>query len=88
MSVATNAVLERKGAKIGLITTAGFRDVLEIGRQSRRNGYSVILKPGTPGFLVPGALRREVPGRLSVFKTDTTAHWIPAYARITAVTGS
>ncbi|MDB5865083.1 MAG: 5-oxoprolinase [Betaproteobacteria bacterium] len=64
-TVATNAVLERKGAKIGLITTAGFRDVLEIGRQSRRNVYSVILKPETPGFLVPGALRREVPGRLS-----------------------
>src|SRR5215213_9452137 len=36
-TVATNAVLERKGAKIGLITTRGFRDVLEIGRQSRRN---------------------------------------------------
>src|SRR5688500_4651815 len=63
-TVATNAVLERKGAKIGLITTQGFRDVLEIGRQSRRNVYSVMLRPETPGFLVPGALRREVPERV------------------------
>src|SRR5687768_836169 len=44
-TVATNAVLERKGAKIGLITTQGFRDVLEIGRQSRHNVYSVMLEP-------------------------------------------
>ena len=64
-TVATNAVLERKGAKIGLITTQGFRDVLEIGRQSRHNVYSVMLNPETPAFLVPGALRREVPGRLA-----------------------
>ncbi len=64
-TVATNAVLERKGAKIGLITTQGFRDVLEIGRQSRRNVYSVMLRPETPGFLVPGALRREVAERVA-----------------------
>ena len=64
-TVATNAVLERKGAKIGLITTRGFKDVLEIGRQSRRDVYSVMLTPGTPGFLVPGALRREVPERIA-----------------------
>lgn len=64
-TVATNAVLERKGARIGLLTTLGFRDVLEIGRQSRRAVYSAILKPETPGFLVPGALRREIRERLS-----------------------
>jgi N-methylhydantoinase A len=64
-TVATNAVLERKGAKIGLITTEGFRDVLEIGRQSRRNVYSVMLQPETPAFLAPGALRREVPERVA-----------------------
>jgi N-methylhydantoinase A/oxoprolinase/acetone carboxylase beta subunit len=33
-TVATNAVLERKGARIGLLTTEGFRDVLQIGRQT------------------------------------------------------
>jgi N-methylhydantoinase A len=63
-TVATNAVLERKGARIGLITTRGFRDVLEIGRQNRHDVYSGMLQPETPGFLVPGALRREVPERL------------------------
>ena len=36
-TVATNAVLERKGARCGLITTAGFRDVLELGRRTRPN---------------------------------------------------
>jgi N-methylhydantoinase A len=64
-TVATNAVLERKGAKIGLITTQGFKDTLEIGRQNRHAVYSVILKPETPVFLVPGALRREVPERVA-----------------------
>src|SRR6185369_6087646 len=48
-TVATNAVLERKGARIGLITTEGFRDVLEIGRQNRHDVYSVMLEPETPG---------------------------------------
>lgn len=64
-TVATNAVLERKGATIGLITTQGFRDTLEIGRQNRHSVYSVMLKPETPVFLVPGALRCEVPERVT-----------------------
>lgn len=64
-TVATNAVLERKGARIGIITTEGFRDVIEIGRQLRRAVYSVILEPETPVFLAPGQFRREVAERLS-----------------------
>jgi N-methylhydantoinase A len=64
-TIATNAVLERKGAPIGLITTAGFRDVLEIGRQSRRQMYDIVLKPETPVFLAPRRLRLEVPERIS-----------------------
>ena len=40
-TVATNALLERKGARTALITTAGFKDVLEIGRQTRDNLYSL-----------------------------------------------
>ncbi|MGI9335439.1 MAG: hydantoinase/oxoprolinase N-terminal domain-containing protein, partial [Gammaproteobacteria bacterium] len=40
-TVATNAVLERKGASVGLIATEGFTDVLEIGRQMRRQMYAV-----------------------------------------------
>ena len=56
-TVATNAVLERKGATVGLITTSGFRDVLEIGRQMRQQMYSVRLEPETPIFLAPGRRR-------------------------------
>ena len=69
-TVATNAVLERKGARIGLIATEGFRDTLEIGRQNRHSVYSVLLKSETPVFLAPGAFRREVAGRLSADGTE------------------
>jgi N-methylhydantoinase A/oxoprolinase/acetone carboxylase beta subunit len=64
-TVATNAVLERKGAVTGLLTTAGFRDVLEIGRQLRTAIYDLELDPETPVFLAPRARRVEVPERLS-----------------------
>ena len=62
-TVATNAVLERKGAKIGLITTQGFRDVLEIGRQWRQSLYQAVLEPETPTFIAPRARRLEVAER-------------------------
>ena len=58
-TIATNAVLERKGARTGLIASHGFRDVLEIGFQLRKDLYRVILEPVSPVFLAPGALRRE-----------------------------
>lgn len=64
-TVATNAVLERKGAVLGLITSQGFRDVLEIGRQSRREIYDVIVPRQTPVFLCPRAFRRDIPERLA-----------------------
>ena len=63
-TVATNAVLERKGATLGLLTTEGFRDTLEIGRQMRQQMYSVRLDPETPIFLAPGRFRRGVPERV------------------------
>ena len=63
-TVATNAVLERKGARVGLITTEGFGDVLEIGRQMRHQMYDLALDPETPTFLAPGRFRREVPERI------------------------
>jgi N-methylhydantoinase A/oxoprolinase/acetone carboxylase beta subunit len=63
-TIATNAVLERKGARIGLITTQGFRDVLEIGRQMRHQMYDLVLKPETPVFLAPRRYRMEVAERL------------------------
>src|SRR5689334_1036009 len=64
-TIATNAVLERKGARIGLITTEGFKDVLEIGRQMRRSMYDLKLKPETPVFLAPGSRRKEVRERVA-----------------------
>ena len=64
-TVATNAVLQRRGARTGLITTAGFRDTLEIGRQIRTAIYDLELKPETPVFLAPGSRRKEVGERIS-----------------------
>jgi N-methylhydantoinase A len=60
-TVATNAVLERKGARCGLITTDGFRDVLELGRRTRPNAYGMT---GSFEALIPRDLRAEVPERI------------------------
>jgi len=62
-TVATNAVLEHKGVPTALITTAGFRDVLEIGRQTRPKLYD--LRVQKRPTLVPRALRFEVVERLN-----------------------
>src|SRR5437763_880906 len=62
-TVATNAVLEHKGVRTGLITTAGFRDVLEIGRQTRPKLYDLKVQKEPP--LVPRSLRLEVVERLN-----------------------
>lgn len=61
-TVATNAILERKGAKTALITTQGFRDVLFIGRQNRPVLYA--LHPTVPQPLIPRDHCYEVPERL------------------------
>ena len=42
-TVATNAIIEQKGGKVGLLTTQGFRDLLEIGRQTRPKLYDLHL---------------------------------------------
>src|SRR5262245_28439478 len=63
-TVATNAVIERKGAHVGVIASQGFRDILEIGRQMRRQMYDLRLQPETPVWLAPGARRVEVKGRI------------------------
>ncbi|WJR76689.1 hydantoinase/oxoprolinase family protein [Bradyrhizobium sp. NP1] len=57
----TNALLERKLAKCGLITTRGFRDVLELGRRTRPNPYGLI---GTFLPVIPRDLRLEVTERM------------------------
>lgn len=61
-TVATNAILERKGARCALITTEGFRDILLIGRQNRPGLYE--LQPRIAPPLIPRELCYEVPERL------------------------
>jgi N-methylhydantoinase A len=61
-TLATNALIERKGAKTALLTTAGFRDALEIGREGRYDMYDLFIDPPAP--LVPRHLRLEVTERL------------------------
>ena len=59
-----NAIIERKGAKTGLITTRGFRDVLELGRELRYDAYDIFSEYPLP--LVPRSLRHEVSERITV----------------------
>jgi N-methylhydantoinase A len=61
-TVATNAILERKGANTAFVTTDGFRDLLAIGRQNRPDLYA--LQPTLPTPLIPRALCYEVVERL------------------------
>ena len=62
MTVATNALLERRGAVTALLTTAGFADALVIGRQNRPHLYR--LHQQRPPLLAPDGLRFEVDERL------------------------
>ncbi|MFN0115176.1 MAG: hydantoinase/oxoprolinase family protein [Paracoccaceae bacterium] len=66
----TNAVLERKLARTGLITTEGFRDVLELGRRTRPRAYGM-----TGGFVpvIPRDLRLEIPERMDAEGRVVTA---------------
>jgi N-methylhydantoinase A len=61
-TLATNALIERKGARTALLTTQGFRDALEIRREGRYDMYDLLIDPPAP--LVPRHLRFEVPERL------------------------
>jgi len=61
-TVATNALLERKGARTALITTEGFEDVIEIGRQARPDLYNLMVTRPAP--LVPRELRFGVSERV------------------------
>jgi len=60
-TVATNAILERKGAKCGLITTKGFRDILELGRRTRPQAYGM---RGSFEALISRELRLEINERI------------------------
>ena len=62
-TVVINAIIERKGAKTGLLTTQGFRDVLEIGRGNRPANYDLFYDKPPP--FVPRYLRFEVSERIA-----------------------
>lgn len=69
MTVSMNALLEEEGAKTALVTTEGFRDVLEIGRQDRPALYDVTVEPSAP--LVPRRRRFEVTERTTLDGVQT-----------------
>ena len=61
-TLVANAIIERRGARVALITTAGFRDILEIGTEWRYDTYDLFME--TPRPLVPRHWRFEVPERI------------------------
>ena len=63
-TLATNAIIERKGALTALVTTEGFRDVLDIGYESRYDQYDIMIEK--PTALVPRERRLVVPERVDV----------------------
>ena len=65
-TIGTNALLERKGARTGLLSTAGFRDLLELGRRTRPTPYGM---KGSFEPLVPRDRRLDVPER-----TEASGH--------------
>jgi N-methylhydantoinase A len=62
-TVATNLVVERKGAPLGLITTTGFRDIIELRDGSKQNRYNIRMAPPEP--LIPRPRRREAMERIN-----------------------
>src|SRR5256714_4270893 len=69
-TLATNALIERKGARTGFVTTAGFRDVLEMGYEKRYEHYDLELE--LPAPLVPRELRFPVSERVKADGTVLT----------------
>ena len=63
-TLATNAIIERRGARTAVIATEGFRDVLDIGTESRYDQYDLTIERPPP--LVPRSLRFTVPERVDV----------------------
>ena len=63
-TIGTNALLERKGARIAILTTEGFEDVLELGRLRRSALYDLFFDAETPVFLAPRRRRYGVPERI------------------------
>jgi 5-oxoprolinase (ATP-hydrolysing) len=79
-TVATNALLERKGARAALVTTEGFADVLEIGRQDRPALYDLMQQ--RPPVLIPRERRLELPERMDYAGTVLRAPTPEEYERL------
>jgi N-methylhydantoinase A len=69
-TIVINAITERKGARVGLLTTEGFRDILEIGRGNRPDFFNLEYRKPKP--IVPRYLRRQVRGRINYKGIETT----------------
>jgi len=82
-TVGTNTVLQRKGARVALVTTAGFEDVIEIGRQARPKLYDFFFDRIEP--LVPGELRFGLNERTAY---DGKILRLPSAGELTAVSES
>jgi N-methylhydantoinase A len=81
-TVATNAVIEGKVARAGLITTRGFRDIIELARQRRPHLYDLDVEKPRP--LIPRHLRREIDERM---RADGTVLRPVAPAQVEAIVG-
>ena len=68
-TIVINAITERKGAKVGLLTSEGFRDIIEIGRGTRPDFFNLEYRKPEP--FVPRHLRREVRGRINYKGIET-----------------
>lgn len=87
-TVATNALIERRGAKTALVTTRGFRDVLEIRRQNRPALYD--LRARHPPPLIPRDLRFELDERIlpdGAVERPLDAEEVNALAKVLRATG-
>jgi N-methylhydantoinase A len=82
-TVVINALIEGKGAKTALITTKGFRDVLEIGRSNRTEMYDALYRKPRP--LVPRRLRLEVSERVAADGTVLVPLDLEEVARLVAL---
>ncbi len=81
-TLATNAILERRGARIALVATDGFRDVLEIGTESRYDQYELAI--ARPAPLVPRPLRLTVRERIDARGVELLALNEDDVARVAA----
>ena len=85
-TVGTNTLLQRKGARVAFVTTAGFEDSIEIGRQNRPKLYDFFFEKDPP--LAPAELRFGVPERVSaqgeILRSPTVAELAALEAQIAA----